>query len=97
MSSELACLEEIRGRCIAINVNYPDTGVRIRPAVEQIEKSMGIAVKGTLTNAQVSELAEELYSLREYLKSIMAEHQEVKGEFEPTIRAISYLLEPVSK
>jgi len=97
MNHELACLDEIKGRCVAISVAYLDTGVRMRPAIEQIEHSMGLAVKGPLTEREINTLSDELYSLRDYLKEILAEYPEVKGEFEPTIKAIDYLLEPVSK
>lgn len=97
MRNELACLDEIKGRCTAISIAYLDTGVRMRPAIEQIEHTMGLAVKGPLTEKEVNDLGNELYSLRDYLKEILAEYPEVKGEFEPTIKAIDYLLEPVSR
>jgi len=97
MSHELACLDEIKGRCLAISIAYIDTGVRMRPAIEQITRTMSQASKGPLTEKEVAEISGELYSLRDYLKEILAEYPEVKGEFEPTIKAIDYLLEPVSK
>ena len=97
MSSELACLDEIKGRCLAIGINWPDTGVRVRPAIEQIDHFLNLAVKGEQTQRDISLLAEELYSLRDYLREILGEYPEVKPDFAPTIKAIDYLLEPVSK
>lgn len=97
MSSELAVLDEIYGRCWAINVNFPDTGPRMTTAREVIGRIKNQAVKGGLTPQEIDELAEEIHNLREYLRFIVKEYPETKGEIEPQIKAISYLLEPVSK
>lgn len=97
MSSELAVLDEIYGRCWAINVNFPDTGPRMAAAREVIGRIKNQAVKGGLSPQEIDELAEEIHNLRAYLAFIVKEHPETNGEIEPQIKAISYLLEPVSK
>lgn len=55
------------------------------------------AVKRGLTAQEIDELAEEIANLRQYLTEVMNDYPETKGEFMPQIKAISYLLEPVSK
>lgn len=97
MSSEIACLDEIYGRCWAINVNFPDTGPRMASARQTIGRLKNEAVKRTLTPQEVDELAEEITSLRSYLLEIMKDYPETRSEFEPQIKAINYLLEPVSR
>lgn len=97
MSSELACLDEIYGRCWAISVNFPDTGPRMASARTVIGRIKGESVKRGLTAQEIDELAEEIASLRLYLSQIVHDYPETKGELLPQIKAISYLLEPVSK
>jgi hypothetical protein len=97
MSSELACLDEIYGRCWAINVNFPDTGPRMASARQTIGRIKDIAVTRGLTEAEINELAEEITDLRGYLMYIVKEYPETSPEITPQIKAISYLLEPVSK
>lgn len=95
MSGEIACLDEIYGRCWAINVNFPDTGPRMSSARQTIGRIKDIAVTRGLTEAEINELAEEITDLRGYLMYIVKEHPETKSEIAPQINAISYLLEPV--
>lgn len=97
MSAEIAVLDEIYGRCWAISVNFPDTGPRMASARTVIGRIKGEAVKRGLTSQEIDELAEEIANLRQYLSEIMSDYPETKGEFMPQIKAISYLLEPVSK
>jgi len=97
LNRKLAALDELKGRLIAIEVVYIDTGVRVHNAVVAIDKAIQIAAKRPLASKEVNELAEELYSLRTYLMEIRKEYPEVKGEFDPTIGVINYLLEPTEK
>lgn len=97
MSSEIAALDELKGRLTSIEVVYIDTGVRVHQAIVAIDKAIQTAVERLLTPAEVNELAEELYSLRQYLLEIRKEYPEVRGEFDPTIGVINYLLEPTAK
>lgn len=92
MSSEIAALEELKGRCQFISIEYLDTGVRMRPAIECISKHLGEAVKRPLLPQEVQELSEELLDLREYLKLIREKYPEVRKEFDPTIKVCDWLL-----
>jgi len=97
MSSELAALDELKGRLMFLQVEYLDMGVRIRPALEVIEKSMQTAVKGPLTITQVDELAEEMSDLRKYLAWVKGDYPEVTKDVEPVINVISWLLASETK
>ena len=97
MSSEIAALEELKGRCLAININYPDTGIRMRPAIECFTKHLGEAVKRPLKQHEVTEIAEEILDLRLYFQDIMNEYPEVKKDFLPAIKVCNYLVEPINK
>jgi hypothetical protein len=97
MSGEIACLEEIYGRCWAINANYPDTGPRMASARQTIGRIKNIAVSRGLTESEINELAEEIQDLRGYLMYIVKEYPDTSPEITPQIKAISYLLEPVSR
>lgn len=92
MSSELAALEELKGRCLAIAVAYLDTGVRMRPALECFTKHLGEAAKRPLLPQEIDELAEEISDLRGYLTEIQKKYPEVKRDFSPTIKVCDYLL-----
>lgn len=93
--SEIACLEEIKGRCLTINVCFPDTGPRMRSAVEALNEALNLAVKGPMQRKSLDDLIEELYDLREYLKFVIIEAPETKSEIQPTIECINYLMDPV--
>ena len=93
MSSEISALEELKGRCLAISVEYLDTGIRMRPAIECFTKHLGEAVKRPLIPEEVQELAEEIMSLREYLKLIQKKYPEVTKDFKPTIEVCNWLLD----
>lgn len=95
MSSEIAALEELKGRCLAISVAYLDTGVRMRPAIECIQKHLNDAVKGPIRPEAAQELAEEILNLREYLKLIKKHYPEVTKDFDPTIKVCDWLVEPI--
>ena len=95
--SEIAILDEIYGRCWAINVNFPDTGPRMASARQTIGRIKDIAVTRGLTGSEIDELAEEIQDLRIYLMYIVNSHPETKSEIAPQISAISYLLEPSAK
>ena len=66
-------------------------------ARQVIGRIRDIAVSRGLTEAEIHELDEEITDLRSYLMYIVKEHPETKSEIAPQIKAISYLLEPVSK
>lgn len=92
MSSELAALDELKGRCIFLKIQYPDTGVRMDPALDVIKKNLGEAAKRPLLPNEVQELAEEVLDLREYLKTIREKYPEVSRDFDPTIKVCNWLL-----
>lgn len=95
MSSELAALDELKGRCLAIQVAYLDTGVRMNPAIEKFTKYLGEASKRPLLQNELDDLTEEIGSLREYFRSMIKDYPEVKREFLPAIRVCDYLIEPI--
>ena len=92
MSSELAALDELKGRCTFLKIEYPDTGIRMEPAIDLLNKVMGYAAKRPLTPQEVDELGEELYSLRAYLKDIQKHYPGVQKDFKPTIAVCDWLL-----
>ena len=94
-NSEISALEELKGRCLAINVCYLDTGVRMRPAIECITRHLNEVVKRPLQQKEIDELAEEIYDLREYFKYVMKESPETEKEIKPAIKVINYLIDPV--
>ena len=95
MSSELAALEELKGRCQSIKVCYLDTGVRMEPAIDTLQKFIEIAIKRPLISEEVDELGEEIASLRGYLMEILKKYPEVKRDFKPTIEVCDWLIGPV--
>lgn len=97
MSSELAAVEEVIGRTWAIQVSFPDTMPRMASARETLQPIRDKALKGPITPQEVDVAAEELQSLRGFLSSVMEDYPETKGEFEPCIKTINYLIEPVNK
>lgn len=92
MSSEISALEDLKGRCLFLDIEYPDTGVRMRPAILCITKHLGEAVKRPLLPDEVQELAEELSDLRGYLAEIQKKYPYVKKDFQPTINVCNWLL-----
>lgn len=92
MSSEIAALDELKGRCTFLKVEYPDTTIRMDSALEVFVKMMGRAVKRGLTKEEIDELAEEMYSLRDYLRLVRNKYPEVRKDFDPTIKVCDWLL-----
>lgn len=95
MSAEIACLEEIKGRCYAIRVNYPDTEPRLYTAIAEISEHLHRASKRKLTMQETDALAEELIDLKSYLQYVITEAPSTAVEVEPCIKAIDWILEPV--
>lgn len=92
MSQELAALDELKGRLTFLQVEYIDMGVRVRPALETINRLSQLAVKGPLTMPQVDELAEEISDLRAYLGWVKGDYPEVSKDVDPVINVINWLL-----
>lgn len=97
MSQELAALEELKGRCQAIQIVWLDTGVRMQPAIEKFTKHINEAVKRPLLPQETQELAEEILDLRQYLLDVRKKYPEVRKEFDPTIKVCNWLVEPINK
>ena len=91
----MACLEEIKGRCYAIRVNWPDTEPRMYTAIAEISEHLQKASKRLLTHTETDALAEELQDLKDYLKYVLSEAPQTATEIEPCIKAIDWILEPV--
>lgn len=92
MSQELSALDELKGRCTFLKVEYPDTTIRMDSSLEVFAKMMGRAVKRGLTKEEIDELGEEMYSLRDYLSLIRNKYPEVRKDFDPTIKVCDWLL-----
>jgi hypothetical protein len=92
MSSEIAALDELKGRLTFIKVQYIDTVSRVQPAIECIMRMMHDASKGPLTPKQIDELSEELYDLRSYLLWLKSEYSETSKEVDPVINVINWLM-----
>ena len=92
MSQELSALDELKGRCTFLKVEYPDTTIRMDSALEVFTKILGRAVKRGLTKEEIDELGEEMYSLRDYLRLIRNKYPEVRKDFDPTIKVCDWLL-----
>ena len=95
MSSEIACLDEIRGRCTAVRVNWPDTEPRMQSAVAEISEHLHTLSKRPLNEIELRALDEELTELKSYLEYVTQEAPETKKEIDPLIKAINWLFEPV--
>jgi hypothetical protein len=95
MSSEIAALSELKGRCLAIKVVWLDTGYRMEVADQRLTKFLNDAVKRPLLPEEVQELGEEIMSIRSYLKEVRDKYPEVRGEFDPTIRVCDWLVAPI--
>lgn len=96
MSSEIACLDEIRGRCIAVRVNWPDTDPRMQSAVAEISEHLHTLSKRPLNEIELQALDEELTDLRGYLVYVTEQAPETKKEIDPLIKAINWMFEPVN-
>jgi hypothetical protein len=95
MSSEIAALNELKGRCLALKVVWLDTGYRMEVADQRLTKFLNDAVKRPLLPEEVQELGEEIMSIRSYLKEVRDKYPEVRGEFDPTIRVCDWLVAPI--
>jgi hypothetical protein len=95
MSSEIAALEELKGRCQAIQIVWLDTGVRMQSAIQTFTKHINEAVKRPLLPPETQELAEEILDLRQYLVDVRNKYPEVRREFDPTIKVCDWLVEPI--
>lgn len=97
MSQELAALEELKGRCLAIQVVWLDTGVRMQSAIQTFTKHINEAVKRPLLPQETQELAEEILDLRQYFVDVRKKCPEVRREFDPAIKVCNWLVEPINK
>lgn len=91
-SAVLAALDEVKGRCILVKINYPDTCAGLDPAIDKITVFMRKAMKGTFSVEHEQELAETLYSTREYCKWLVKNYPETKRECEPLANLINKLV-----
>jgi hypothetical protein len=95
MSSEIAALEELKGRCQAIQIVWLDSGVRMQSAIQTFTKHINEAVKRPLLPPETQELAEEILDLRQYLVDVRNKYPEVRREFDPTINVCDWLVAPI--
>lgn len=82
-------LDELRGRLSALMVNYPDTGIRLRPSLDVLDVLLIKPLPGTL-----DETIDELIELRSYFQDIQKHYPEMKRPFEQSLVLIDRLLGP---
>lgn len=91
-SAVIAALDEVKGRCIAVKINFPDTCVAMDAAIDKITVFVRKAMKGTFTVEHEQDLAETLYSTREYCKWLLKEYPETRRECKPLVNLIDKLV-----
>lgn len=91
-SAVIAALDEVRGRCVAVKIKFPDTCAGLDPAIDRIGVFLRKASRGTFTVENEQELAETLYSVREYCKWLIKEYPETKRECKPLAKLIHKLV-----
>ena len=94
MSSEIACLEEIRGRCMAVRINWPDTEPLMQSAYAEISEHLHTLSKRPLTDIELNALIEELTNLKNYIEFVLKQAPETSGEIKPLLAAIDWIFEP---
>lgn len=82
-------VDELRGRLLSIMVNYPDTEVRMRPAIEVL-----YVLLVTPSQPMVQQAIGELIELRQYFADIIDKHDQMLKPFQPSIELIDRLLGP---
>jgi hypothetical protein len=92
MKQEISALDELKGRLTFLQIEYIDTGIRIRPALTCIQNTLNLASKGPLTMQQVDELGEELSNLRGYLVWLKEQYPVTTKDVDPVIAVIDWLL-----
>jgi hypothetical protein len=91
-SAVIAALDEVRGRCVTVKIHWPDTCPGLDPAIDKITVFLNKAMKGTFTVENEQDLAETLYSVREYCKWLIKEYPETKRECKPLAKLINKLV-----
>jgi hypothetical protein len=88
----IAALDEVRGRATLIKVKFPDTCSGLDPLLDRIDVFMRKAAKGTFSLEHEQDLAEELFSVREFCRWLAKEYPETKPETEPLFNLINRLV-----
>jgi hypothetical protein len=91
-SAIISALDEVRGRCVTLKVNFPDTCAGVDPAIDKIQVFMRKAAKGTFSIENEKDLAETLYGVREYCRWLMKEYPEANNETKPLFHLINRLV-----
>lgn len=91
-SAVLAALDEVKGRCTLLKVNFPDTCAGVDPAIDKISVFMRKATKGTFTLDHEQDLANTLYGVKTYCQWLVKEYPETRAECLPLIKTINYLV-----
>jgi hypothetical protein len=89
MSSEIAALEELKGRCQAIQIVWLDTGVRMQVRYPDFHQTYKRGSKTTVTASGDPELAEEILDLRQYLVDVRDKYPEVGVSSTPLLGSVT--------
>ena len=93
MSSKvIAALDEVRGRCVGLKVNFPDTCAGVDPAIDKIQVFIRKATKGVFTLEHEQDLADTLYGVKTYCDWLIKEYPETRGDCIPLMKTIDYLI-----
>lgn len=82
-------VDMLRGRLCALRVNYPDTDVRLKPAMEILDLLLSKPTQEIL-NLTI----EEMMDLRQYFADIVRRYPDTQKAFAPASDLIDLLLGP---
>lgn len=82
-------VDALRGRLSVILVKYPDTEVRMRPAIKILDVLLTKPDPETIPHA-----IEELIDLRTYFHTITKRHPDLNPTIDPAVKLIDLLLGP---
>jgi len=82
-------VEDLRGLLCAIKVNYPDTEVRVDPAIHKIDN-----VLNGPTEENIYYACEDIQDLRNYLNAISKLDKELEKNTKDAVLLIDRLLGP---
>lgn len=91
-SAIIAALDEVRGRCITLKVQFPDTCAGVEPAIDKLDVFLRKATKGTFSVYHEQDLAETLWGVKTYCDWLQKEYPEANAETKPLANLINRLV-----
>jgi len=83
-------VEELRGRLVALNINYPDMNVRLDDTIDILDRLINTPKPGMMQY-----VISDLTNLKQYLLELYTLEQ-LRRELKPVIDLIEGLLSPVN-